>query len=651
MTDKEVLEHLWRDSWHPPDRRPPWQWCEEHVETIPHSPKSGRFRSSESPWLREPLEEIANPRTVLISILAAIQSGKTLFAELGIAWKFVNSPCPMLVLHQKDDDASHYWVNRFRPFCEAIKSVKALMPKGDAYRTKIKKDFASFVNGATALFKGAFNKKNLQGHTIKEIWGDEVWQWPEGHMTEAEGRVSSYDFNSLVVFYSQGGEKDDDTDKKHETTDKREWNYKCPECEGFFPWEWSQVEWSDKAKQADGTYDFNVIRATAKYKCKGCSHEFDDTRFNRKAMNRAGKYFATNPQAPKGNVGFHWNQLVCKSWGYLAELYVRAKALARKGDMEELKKFYQKRLAISWEDNLEAFEADITPSNYDPAEQWEGEGIIHRQGFITERAEPVFEEDFESDEEGLEEARREYRDTMRGSTPLRFLTVDCQQTHFFAVVRAWAPDGSSRLLEWKGGEKGEKSLLLWEDIEELRAKWGVKPALTFIDNGFDTSNVNLECAKRGFTALQGSPRYTFNHRVTKRDKSGHKRRMNVERYYSTMKKVALGKKGVIARVHYWSNLHIKDTLARLRSNQDPAEGSTWEVFDGVEKAYLRQLDAEQRIKDGKTGKPRWVQIGKRPNHLLDCEAMQVVAATILRILGSEANVGTGAEADPDEGEE
>lgn len=645
--DAEILEAIWRESWHPPDRRHPWQWAEENVETIPHSPKSGRFRASESPWLKEPLEEIANPRVNLISILAAIQSGKTLFAELGIAWKFVNAPCPMLVLHQKDEDAAHYWTNRFKPFCESIKAVKRLFSHD---RTKTKKDFAAFVNGASALFKGAFNKKNLQGHTIKEVWGDETWQWPGGHMTEAEGRVSSYDFNALVVLYSQGGEVGDDTDRKHETTDKRNWNYRCPNCDGFFPFEWGQVEWSRDAKKSDGTYDFNLIRSSARYRCKGCGHEFADTRFNRKAMSRRGKYFATNPDAAEGNVGFHWNQLVCKSWGYLAELYVRAKALARRGDMSELKKFYQKRLALSWEDNLESFEADLTPTNYDPLEQWEAEGIIHRLGFITTRPEPVIEEDFEGSPAALEAARLEYQVEMRGATPLRFLTVDCQQTHFWAVARAWSPDGSSRLLDWQGGESGERALLLWDDIETLREKWKIKPALVFVDNGFDTSNVNLECAKRGYTALQGSSRHTFNHRITKRDKSGQVRRTNVERYFSPVRRVMLGKKSVVARVHYWSNLNIKDTLARLRSNQDPAEGATWEVFEGVGSKYLRQLDAEHRVKDPKTGSPSWQLIGKRPNHLLDCEAMQVVAATILRILGNDARVGSGAKADPDEGE-
>jgi len=52
--------------------------------------------------------------------------------------------------------------------------------------------------------------------------------------------------------------------------------------------------------------------------------------------------------------------------------------------------------------------------------------------------------------------------------------------------------------------------------------------------------------------------------------------------------------------------------------------------------YLAQMESEQRVKDG--GKWLWKQIGKRPNHYLDCEAMQAAAATMLKLIGREAVV-------------
>ena len=58
--------------------------------------------------------------------------------------------------------------------------------------------------------------------------------------------------------------------------------------------------------------------------------------------------------------------------------------------------------------------------------------------------------------------------------------------------------------------------------------------------------------------------------------------------------------------------------------------------DDIDDEYLAQMESEQRVKDG--GKWLWKQIGKRPNHYLDCEAMQAAAATMLKLIGREAVV-------------
>jgi hypothetical protein len=97
--------------------------------------------------------------------------------------------------------------------------------------------------------------------------------------------------------------------------------------------------------------------------------------------------------------------------------------------------------------------------------------------------------------------------------------------------------------------------------------------------------------------------------------------------------VVLGR-GQSCSVFYWSNLNIKDTLARLRRNQNPDNGPVWEVPDDIDEDYLAQMEGEHRIK--KSGKWMWERIGSRPNHLFDCEAMQVAAATMLKIVGRES---------------
>ena len=56
--------------------------------------------------------------------------------------------------------------------------------------------------------------------------------------------------------------------------------------------------------------------------------------------------------------------------------------------------------------------------------------------------------------------------------------------------------------------------------------------------------------------------------------------------------------------------------------------------DDIDDEYLAQMESEHRIKKG--GKWIWEQIGSRPNHLFDSEVMQVVAATMLKLIGREA---------------
>lgn len=55
--------------------------------------------------------------------------------------------------------------------------------------------------------------------------------------------------------------------------------------------------------------------------------------------------------------------------------------------------------------------------------------------------------------------------------------------------------------------------------------------------------------------------------------------------------------------------------------------------DDIEDDYLAQMESEHRVKEN--GKWRWKQIGNRPNHLWDCECMQVAAMVMLKLIGRE----------------
>ena len=491
----------------------------------------------------------------------------------------------------------------------------------------------------TVLVLGAHNIKNLQRRSIRWLIGDETWSWPQGHMAEAEARVTAFGWLGKIFFSSQAGEESDDTDRSFVGGSQEEWNFKClnSECEVLQPYLWENVEWSKEAKNDDGTYRHDEVHRTARILCPNCGHEHNTNELRvRRAMNdpeRGADFVRMNPNAPADYLSFHWNGMASTPIGTLAVLYVTAKEAARKGDLSLLKIFYQKRLAIPWKDLYEDYKLEITRSTYLEGEPWAEECTILRSGAIVDHTPERPERDvYDSDEEFLL-ADRLYKRTV-GDVPIRgrMMKVDCQRDHFWVTITSFSANGSTRLLWCGGGKEGERSIHLWDDIEDLQKKWEVAPHLTFVDAGYDTARVYLECAKNGWTALMGDQRNVFPHTVPLNPKRPNEGTRRVERFYSPARRVALGN-GLVAKVHYYSNLNIKDILARLRRNQNPDEGVTYEVPDDVPEWFLKHMDSEQRIKKG--NKWIWTQIGKRPNHALDCEAMGIAALVMMKLLGRD----------------
>ena len=317
---------------------------------------------------------------------------------------------------------------------------------------------------------------------------------------------------------------------------------------------------------------------------------------------------------------------------------MQAKMAARKGDITELEIFYQKRLALPWRDDYEDFKFDIEPSQYDLFEDWDREGLLTRGRKLITRPEEPLRDDFESDSD-YGEAKRFYERIIKGGKRLRAMLVDCQRDHFWVVVRSSDRDGNSRLLFEGGGRDVEEPILTWEQLDEIQARFEIDSKFVFVDAGDNPARVYEECGKRDWTATMGRGEKLYLHR-TKLPNGQYKK---VERIYSPVRKISLGR-GKTCRMHYFENLHAKDILHRLRQNQDPSEGLTWEVPQGVSETYLKQMDSEERGKKP-NGKYVWDPIGARDNHLWDCEVLFVVFLAMMKLTGGgiETNASEGKQ--------
>ena len=582
----DSVEDRMRRVFKPDDGGDIVKWLEDNVKQIPFSPMPSGFNSAETPWLREFLRACANPEYRLVMTIAPIQSGKSLSAEMLSCYILARSPGPTLFLNDTDGNAADWMESRLRVLWENVPPVMAKLGKGEEKRK------SGTVQTADMTFwcLGAFNEKNLQRRSIRWLLADETWLYPRGHLAEATARVTSFGWLGKRIFMSQGGAVGDETEENWVTTDRREWSFCCPKCQAAQPFDFAQIRVPEAAKLYEGEYDWEVVRTKTEYECKACYARFPDTRASRDAFNATGHYVAMNPKANGTNVGFHWNALCARPWGAVAEMYLRAKlAMDLNADSSPMRIFRQKQLAEFWSDASEAFQSELSVGEYQMDEPWGEEALIDPQ------------------------SRKLHLDQTKDTHPrCRFMTVDVQRNGFFCLIRMWSEFSGSRLLTWK-------YLTSWDDVAEFGKLHKVHNALTYVDCGDQMDDVIRHCGIHKWTALRGDARSEFAWRV-----STPKGPRTIAKTYAPARLVNVGTGPV--RVHHFSNLALKDQLSRLRKSGKHT------VPANVGQDYIDQMESEVRVITT-TGKPEWRRIGKRHNHLWDCEVMQLVPAAAFGLMG------------------
>ena len=584
----EGLRSLILEITEPPEAASPVEWAERHADLSAISHIPGLFRRENSPQVEAVMEAIASPAVREVSVVACVQSGKSLAPALALAHLIATEPGPALWLDVTDEKAKLASESRLRPLFEHCPPVKALF---NPDKNKMRNATMIFQNGMTLWVNGANNRKNLQSRSIRYLFGDETWQWERGRMAEAKARTTAF-ARGKCVFFSQAGLDDDDTDRNFRATDRAEWVFRCPRCAAEQPFLWENLRWDAAAKNPETrTWDMARVRASVRLVCPHCGNALPYSPATLRALNASARFVAQNPRAPSTHRGFHWNALSTMDWRDLAVQFLSAKAVAHRGDVSELRTFVQQRLALAWKEDAEAealVETTVNEGRFRLGDAWAAEAFFDAQ---TAQVVPA----------GTDWAAAAHLPR------LRFLTADVQEDFFYWTVRAWSADGCSRLLACGMAQS-------FDELTALRARWDVYPIFTFIDCGFRTPQVLSFCAKNNFTALRGSAINEWNFPGKTRA------------YFSPRENVACGN-GLFARRHFFSNLRMKDILHELRSGRAAA---TWEIPSDAPAHYVKQLASERRNNE----KEIWEQIGKLPNHFFDCEVMQICAAVMLALIGN-----------------
>lgn len=579
----------WARGWELPDRRPIPEWARQHVKLGGGYARQGSFDIETCRHLIEPFAAVQDDAVREVTCRAAIQTLKTILVELSSLWIIANKPGPIMWTQQDDDSAKEHTKGRYRGLLRSCEPVARLLPrsKHDTGTQEIYfGDFYLLINGA--------NLNNLQSKSIRWKLNSECWLWKQGLLTHARRRVSAYarDGISKIINESQGSFDGDDFDKLWHEGTCEEWSVACFGCGEVHPLRFfgrmrsdpeahACVVWDRDAKKADGKWDEGRVRQSVRWKCPSCGHEHANSGETRVRWNAEGRYSAPRADADPRHRSFTWNALIAEDMAQLAIEFLGASAYKERGILQPLKDFYMQRLALPWREEKD--------------EQGKVEVLTLSEYTLADISEKPTEK-------------------IAGEA-LRVMTIDRQRDHFWAIVRAWAFDGSSRLL-WRG------RLHTVEQAEEIRSKYGVEPQMCFEDAQYSTDSVYQDCVRFGWTALHGSGEDSFPHLL----RGGRK----VFRYYTTVKSTQVP--GGYARYLFWASDPVKDQLAGLLAGKSYPFGLPADAGEEYARQMRGEAKRERIVK--KTGRSewRWVKVGA--NHYWDCEAMGVAVAIAMQILPS-----------------
>ncbi len=585
MSMLDRLERSLRSVFAPTDSRTVWEWAEDEIVLSRRQTETpGPYSTLLTPYVREPLECFAAADVSDLCLCFGSQTSKTTAIMIGAAWRMVNNPVPTIWVMPSEHLARSFSENRWQPMVDDCDKLRALKPSNVHRFKTLEQQFRD----CTLTFIGSNSPANLASRPAGLLVMDETDKFATpnereaGAVALAENRTKAYT-NALRVKSSTPTTPEGEIWQAFQQGDQRFFFVPCPHCSAMQRLLWERVKWDNAARGDDGAWNEDAVRASAYYECEACQSKITDGHKTR--MLRAGEWRPMNPNAAAGRRSYHLNSLYAPwrscGFGELAVVFLRQKA-----SLLGLQDFINGALAEPWIDDADKTEeVKSTASDYLSGEPWE-------------------ESDFSA------------------------MTIDVQDAggrHFWAVIRDWSKDGRSRG-RWAG------RIETWDDLEKLREEHDIRPPCVFVDSAFASREVYFACCRFGWVALRGSENESFTWA-----EAGKK----LQRAYSRPERgdPAGGGKwdsGTLARrtcpVIKFSDPTCEDILDNLRRTDPPR----WEFPRDFSVDWHTHMAStvKKKLRNPITGtiKSKWVVQRSMPNHLRDCEKMQVLAALLAKVL-------------------
>lgn len=566
------------------------EWADKHRE-LPQKSSSepGRWRTSRTPYLREPLDSMsANSPYLEVILMWAAQMGKSEGLLNVLGYIVDHAPGPVLLVQPTVDTVKRFSRQRVGPLFE---NTPKLMGKVATVRTRDEKSsmFVKEFMGGVLVMTGANSAVGLRSMPARWLLLDEIDGYPsdvddEGDpISLAEARQRTFPRRKTLKASTPTIQGASAIERAFEATDQRRYFVPCPHCREMQTLTFAQLQWTKHG----------LLPADAVYLCVACEKPIEER--HKTDMLERGEWRATAEGADPKIRGYHLSGLYSPvgwlSWGQIATQFVQVKK-----DPEKFRVWTNTVLGETWRERGEAPE-------------WER--LYHRR--VAGQATPW--------------------------TPLPagalFLTagVDVQKDRLVVEIVGWGRDKRSWSIECgvlpgntddlAGGPWGQLDAMLARSFPHA-AGTELRVAMLAVDSGYNTSTVYTWARKYPMNRVIAIKGHAGTHGALVGSPSPVEITMRGQRPIHGYKvwPVVSG----VGKSELYGFLGLEQP-----TEDDAPMPPGWCAFPEHDEDYFKQLTAEQLVphknRRGFTTF-EWELIPGRENHVLDARVYARAAAAV-----------------------
>lgn len=351
------------------------EWAEKNRHLSREtSSEPGLWRTSRTPYLKEPMDAISDPNVHKVTIVAASQVGKTEVILNGIGSIIDQDPGTILFIHPSLEEARKFSHQRLRPMFRDCPVLKGKVADEKAKATTNTKLMKTFPGGTLSLI-GSNTPAALASIPVKYLFGDEHDRFARSAGSEgdpwalAERRQTTF-YNAKAIDVSTPTIKGASPIEVsfYKGTQER-WCHKCPTCGEWVEIDFDDIKFEHTSEKISGRKSYKILDPIY-WECPKCGslHAEDEMR------RQPAKWIAANPAAYENGVRSFWLNAFSSPWTpwkRICQAFLDAK-----DDPLRLKVVWNTLLGKLWEERGDIADEDVMMSRREVYDAEVPDGVL-----------------------------------------------------------------------------------------------------------------------------------------------------------------------------------------------------------------------------------------------------------------------------------